>query len=59
MNSFSMGYSYDDILIKPKLSIVKSRSEIKLNTKISKNVSLKIPIVSSNMDTVTEDKMAI
>ena len=41
MNSFSMGYSYDDILIKPKLSIVKSRSEIKLNTKISKNVSLK------------------
>ena len=30
-----MGYSYDDI-IKPKLSIVKSRSEIKLHTKISK-----------------------
>ena len=56
---FNFGYSYDDILIKPKLSIVKSRKDINLHTKLSKNISLRIPIVSSNMDTVTEEKMAI
>ena len=57
--TFTNSYCYDDILIKPRKSVVKSRKEISLKTRISKNISLNIPIVSSNMDTVTEDKMAI
>ena len=57
--TFSRAYSYDDILIKPRKSVVKSRKAINVNTKLSKNIQLKIPIVSSNMDTVTEEKMAI
>jgi IMP dehydrogenase len=51
--------SFDDILIKPKFSNIKSRKDIDLSTQLSYNISLKIPIISSPMDTVTEDKMAI
>ena len=53
------GYSYDDILITPKYSDKTSRKNISLKTNITKNVSLNLPLVSSNMDTITEDKMAI
>lgn len=57
--TLNYAYCYDDVLIKPKKSIVKSRKEVKLDTYLSRHVPLKIPIVSSNMDTVTEDDMAI
>jgi IMP dehydrogenase len=57
--SFNFGYSYDDILIKPRLSIVESRREISLDSKLTRNIRLKTPIISANMDTVTESNMAI
>ena len=53
------GFSYDDILITPKYSSQKSRKNISLTTKISRNITLNLPIVSSNMDTITEENMAI
>ncbi len=59
MSKFTNSYSYNDILIKPRLSVVKSRKEINLNTRLTKKLSLKMPIISANMDTVTEDNMAI
>lgn len=52
-------YSYDDILIVPRYSDISSRSQISLESKLTKNITLKIPIISANMDTITEDKMAI
>lgn len=52
-------YSFDDILIKPKLSNVLSRSHVSLKTKLSDKIKLNIPIISSPMDTVTETNMAI
>jgi IMP dehydrogenase len=51
--------TYDDVLLVPKMSEIKSRSEVDTSTRLSKNINLNIPIVSSNMDTVTESKMAI
>ena len=51
--------TYDDILIVPKYSNINSRSTINLETQLTKNIKLKIPIISANMDTITEDKMAI
>lgn len=52
------GLTFDDVLLIPGHSTVLPR-DTKLNTLFSKNISLKIPIVSAAMDTVTESKMAI
>lgn len=51
-------YTYDDIQIIPNYSEVKSRSDCSLKTRITRNYSMDIPIVSSPMDTVTEHEMA-
>lgn len=51
--------TYDDVLIVPERSEIKSRSDVDVTTKFSKHISLKIPLVSANMDTVTESEMAI
>lgn len=56
---FEITYSYDDVLLVPQRSKVKSRSEVSLKTKISTNLELDLPIVSANMDSVTGIKMAI
>lgn len=50
--------SFDDVLLKPRYSTIKSRSEVDLSTQLTKNISLKIPIISASMDTVTDFKMA-
>ena len=54
-----IGITFDDVLLIPKKSSVSSRYDIDTSTKLSRNINLNIPIVSSNMDTVTESKMAI
>ena len=51
--------SYDDVLLVPQKSEVKSRQDVDTSTQLTRNISLKIPIVSANMDTVTESAMAI
>ena len=50
--------TYDDVNILPKYSEVISREDVNLSTRFTKNTTMHIPIVSSPMDTVTEDKMA-
>jgi len=52
-------YSYDDVLLTPQRSQVKSRSDVSLQTKLSENLTLDLPIISANMDSVTGVKMAI
>ncbi len=55
----TVGLTFDDVLLVPKLSPLKSRSDVDLSTKLTRKIKLKIPIVSANMDTVTESDMAI
>src|SRR5579864_8618343 len=57
-NSFPLGFTFDDILLLPGYSDF-SRSDINLSTNISKSISIKIPLISSPMDTVTGSKLAI
>lgn len=52
------GLTYDDVLLVPAYSEVLPR-DVQLETKFTKNIRLKAPIVSSAMDTVTESALAI
>jgi IMP dehydrogenase len=53
------GLTFDDVLLIPKRSPVISRSQTNLKTRLSRNINLNIPVISANMDTVTESPMAI
>ena len=57
--SIREGITFDDVLLVPKFSSITSRSETDLSTRLSKNISLNIPLISANMDTVTESTMAV
>ncbi|BDQ30124.1 MAG: IMP dehydrogenase [Nitrosopumilus sp.] len=56
---FKEGLTFDDVLLVPKYSDITSRSQTDLTTKLSRNISINIPFVSANMDTVTESSMAV
>ncbi|NOT04609.1 MAG: IMP dehydrogenase [Anaerolineales bacterium] len=51
--------TYDDVLLVPQYSDVDSRRLISTQTKLTKQITLQIPIISANMDVVTESEMAI
>lgn len=58
-NSLKLGLAFDDVLIVPKYSKIRSRRNIDLKTRFSRRIKINAPIVSANMDTVTESDMAI
>jgi IMP dehydrogenase len=58
MDPIKEALTFDDVTMTPKYSEVLP-SEVDTSTKLSKNLTLKIPLLSSAMDTVTESKMAI
>ena len=55
---FKQSFTFDDVLLVPKGSKILPR-EVKLETNLTKNIKLNIPILSAAMDTVTEVDMAI
>ena len=52
------GLTFDDVLIEPRYSTVVP-SEVDVSTRLTTRIPLKLPILSSPMDTVTESEMAI
>lgn len=51
-------YTFDDVLLVPSYSEILPR-EVDISTKLTREITLKAPIVSAAMDTVTENKLAI
>ena len=58
MDPIKEALTFDDVTMAPKYSEVLP-SQVDTSTKLSNNLTLKIPLLSSAMDTVTESKMAI
>lgn len=54
-----VGLSFEDVLLVPKRNTFGSRKNVDVSTKFTKKISLGVPIVSANMDTVTGSELAI
>src|SRR5271170_6396992 len=55
---FGEGLTFDDVLLLPAFSQILPR-EVNIKTKLTKGISLNIPLISAAMDTVTEATLAI
>lgn len=53
------GLTYDDVLIVPSKSAVRSRKDPSLKSRLTRRYALDLPFISANMDTITEAEMAI
>lgn len=54
-----LGLTFDDVLLVPNRSTIHSRKEVSTDTWLVPGIHLSNPIISANMDTVTETRMAI
>ncbi|HMB22424.1 MAG TPA: IMP dehydrogenase [Anaerolineales bacterium] len=54
-----MALTYDDVLLVPQYSNVDSRRALSTKSYLTRRIALQVPIVSANMDVVTESEMAI
>ncbi len=52
------GITFDDVLLEPRYSEMMP-AEVDVSTRLTRNITLKVPLLSSPMDTVTEADMAI
>jgi len=53
-----VGRTYDDFLFRPQSGVVTTRREVSLQSRLSQRLTLELPVVSANMDSVTGARMA-
>lgn len=58
LDSRFVGRTFDDFLFRPQRGIGESRRGVDLSTRLTRKLQLGLPIISANMDSVTEDEMA-
>jgi IMP dehydrogenase len=59
VNEIRIGLTYDDVLLVPRRSRVRSRQDVSTRSSFTPGIDLELPIVSANMDTVTTAPMAV
>lgn len=52
------GLTFDDVLLVPRRSSIRSRQDVSLTTQLTRNITIEMPILAANMDTVCELEMA-
>lgn len=52
------GLTFDDVLLVPRKSEVRSRRDPSLKSRLTKKIEIETPLISANMDTITEADMA-
>jgi len=52
-----VGLTFDDVLLVPQYTDIKSRKDVSLKTRLTKDIEIETPVISSNMDTITEINM--
>ena len=52
------GLAFDDVLLVPQYSDIKSRTEVDIGNQLDSEIDLSLPILSAPMDKVTESAMA-
>lgn len=59
LDNLRIGLAFDDVLLVPRRSGIRSRQDVSLTTQLSRRVTLALPVVAANMDTVCEAAMAV
>jgi IMP dehydrogenase len=59
MEELPLALTFDDVLLVPRRSRIRSRADVSTRTQLTRKIALEIPVVSANMDTVTTAPMAI
>ena len=55
---FNLAFTFDDVLLIPKKSKILPK-DVNLQTRLTRKISMNIPLISAAMDTVTESEMAV
>jgi IMP dehydrogenase len=59
MQELPLALTFDDVLLVPRRSHLRSRGDVSTRTQLTRRIALEIPVLSANMDTVTTAPMAI
>ena len=59
MQELPLALTFDDVLLVPRRSRLRSRGDVSTRTQLTRRIALEIPVLSANMDTVTTAPMAI
>ena len=59
LTELETGLTFDDVLLIPRRSSIRSRQDVSVKTRLTRNINMDLPILAANMDTVCEEEMAL